>query len=123
MKNLLFICSLLLSTVLFAQKSTEQTTYTGKIGISKIEFYHAWDPGESTAKITTGKSIAAFSNCAEDVKPKVQKLCLFDSKEGFNVKRNIKINLQSGAKKLPKTITGTYFVNGEPVNFKLVKSS
>jgi hypothetical protein len=123
MKNLLLVCLLILSTKLIAQKTARQITYTGKIGISQIEFYYATEHGGSTAKMITGKTTADFSNCAEDENPKVQKLCLYDSKAGYNVKRNIKINLPSGARKLPKTVTGTYTINGEPVNFRLVRTT
>jgi hypothetical protein len=121
MKHLLFVCSLLLSTGLFAQKATAPVTYTGRIGISTIEFNHGVGMDGSTAKITTGSSTATYNHCSEEEKPKVQKLCLYDSKKGYDYKRNIKIKLPFGAKNTPKSITGTYYVNGEAVNFKLIK--
>lgn len=92
------------------------------MGISKIIFYHADGyPGGSSAKVTTGKTENIYSYCSEDEAPKVQKLCWFSKKKGFDYKRNIKINLPSTTTKPPKIITGTYFVNGAPVNFKLVR--
>jgi hypothetical protein len=123
LKSQFVVLLVLISTSLLAQSETKQTTYTGKLGLSTIEFNHAVFPVGGTAKITTGKNIDIFSNCSEEENPKVQKLCLYDKKAGYNTRKNIKINLPSSAKKLPKTITGTYLVNGEPVKFTLVRAT
>ena len=122
MKSLILLSSILFSTTLFAQES-KPVIYKGKIGLSTIVFNHDVVNGSSTAELTTGRSKTTYNYCSEDDRPKVQKLCLFDSKKGYDVKKNMKINLPFGAKKTPKTITGTYFVNGAPVKFNLVRSA
>ena len=120
MKNLLLISSLLCSVVVFAQKETV-VKYKGKVGLSTIEFQHRPFPLGSTATITTGKSSELYNNCAEDPNSKVHKLCWYSEKDGYNYKKNIKVNLNSAAKKTPGTVTGTYTINGEPVKFKLTR--
>jgi hypothetical protein len=124
MKSIFLSFALLFSIATFSQKAFDQIVYTGKVGDSKIVFYHADGfPGGSTATITTGKTTSLYSYCSEEELPKVQKLCWFSKKKGFDYKRNIKINLAAATTKPPKTITGTYFVNGAPVNFKLVRKN
>lgn len=124
MKSVLFISVILLSTTTFAQKAFDQITYTGKIGLSKIVFYHADGyNGGSTAKIITEKTEEIYNYCSEDENPKVQKLCLYNTKNGYNYKKNIKINLPANSARPPKIITGIFIVNGEPVNFRLVRNT
>jgi hypothetical protein len=120
MKRFLLLCSLFFSAALFAQ-TAKTTTYTGKVGLSTIEFNHVPFPLGSTAKISTSRSTDTYTNCSEDENPKVQKLCFFDSKKGFDYKKHLKLNLPASAKKLPDTITGTYTINGLPVKFSLKK--
>ena len=122
MKTTILLLFISISTGVLAQK-TQQSTYTGKFEISTIEFNHGNALEGSTAKITTGNTTAIYNYCSEEENPKVQKLCLYDSKKGYDYKKNIKIKLPFGAKNTPKAITGTYYVNGQPVNFRLVKNS
>jgi hypothetical protein len=122
MKAAFLVLFISISTGLSAQK-TQKNIYIGKIGISTVEFTPGNALEGSTAKIITGNSTATYNYCSEEENPKVQKLCLYDSKKGYDYKKNIKIKLPFGAKIAPKAISGTYYVNGQPVNFRLVKNS